>query len=115
MRYFPDDIDSEVQARLNYKRLAVLYHPDMGGNEDVMREINQEYELVKKRLRKYREGFGDLKAGDRVLVNGTECVVTAVFENTFIAKARGRHRLAVFEKKTGYSVYGKKFKARLPE
>jgi hypothetical protein len=42
-------------------------------------------------------------------------VVTAVFEKTFIAKAKGRHRLAVFEKKTGLSVYEKKFKARLPE
>ncbi len=115
MRFFSDNIDSEVQARLNYKRLAVLFHPDMGGNEEIMREINQEYELVKKRLRKYREGLNDLKVGDRVLVNGTECVVTAVFEKTFIAKAKGRHRLAVFEKKTGLSVYEKKFKARLPE
>jgi len=115
MRFFPDNIRSEVQARLNYKRLAVLYHPDMGGNEEVMREINQEYELVKKQLQKYRKGLGDLKIGDRVLVNGTECTVTAVFEKTFIAKARGRHRLAVFEKKTGCSVYDKKYIARLPE
>jgi len=115
MRFFSDDIDSEVQARLNYKRLAVLYHPDMGGNEEIMREINQEYELVKKRLRKCRKGLDDLKVGDGVLVNGTECVVTAVFEKTFIAKAKGRHRLAVFEKKTGFSVYDKKYKAKLPE
>lgn len=115
MRFFPDDIYSEVQARLNYKRLAVLFHPDMGGDEDIMREINQEYELVKKRLRKYKEGLDDLKVGDSVLVNGTECVVTAVFEKTFIAKAKGRHRLAIFEKKTGFSVYDKKFKAKLPE
>lgn len=114
MRFFPDDIDSEVQARLNYKRLAIMYHPDMGGNEEIMREINQEYELVKKRVRKYREGLQKLKPGDCVLVNGTECEVTAVFEKTFIAKAKGRHRLAIFDKKTGYSVYDKKFKARLP-
>ncbi|HFB62006.1 MAG TPA: hypothetical protein ENJ69_03380 [Bacteroidetes bacterium] len=115
MRFFPDDIDSEVQARLNYKRLAILYHPDRGGNEEIMREINQEYELVKKRLRRYREGLQQLKPGDCVVVNGTECEVTAVFEKTFIAKAKGRHRLAIFDKKTGYSVYDKKFKARLPE
>jgi len=114
MRFFPDDIGSEVQARLNYKRLAVLFHPDMGGNEEIMREINQEYELVKKRLRKYRKGLEDLKVGDSVFVNGTECVVTAVFEKTFIAKAKGRHRLAVFEKKTGCSLYDKKYQARLP-
>lgn len=115
MRFFPDNIDNEIQARLNYKRLAVLHHPDMGGNEDVMREINREYEVVKKRLRKYREGLNHLKVGDVVLVNGTECEVTAVFEKTFIARAKGRHRLAVFEKKSGYSVYDKKYKAKLPE
>ena len=115
MRFFPNDIDSEVQARLNYKRLAVLYHPDMGGNEEIMREINQEYELIKKRLRKYREGLRNLKVGDRVLVNGTECEVTAVFDKTFIAKAKGRYRLAIFDKKTGYSVYDKKYKAKLPD
>ena len=115
MRFFPDNIESEVQARLNYKRLAILYHPDRGGNEEIMREINQEYELVKKKLRKYRQGLQNLKPGDVVLVNGTECEVTAVFEKTFIAKAKGRHRLAIFDKKTGVSVYDRKFKARLPE
>ncbi len=114
MRFFPDDIENEVQARLNYKRLAILYHPDMGGNEEIMRAINQEYEQVKKKLRKYRDGLKNLKPGDVVLVNGTECEVTAVFEKTFIAKAKGRHRLAIFEKKTGYSVYDKKYKAKLP-
>lgn len=115
MRFFPDNINSEIQARLNYKRLAVLYHPDMGGNEEIMREINREYEVIKKRLRQYCEGLEHLKVGDVVLVNGTECEVTAVFEKTFIAKAKGRHRLAVFEKKTGNSVYDKKYKAKLPE
>ncbi len=115
MRFFPDNIENEVQARLNYKRLAVLYHPDMGGNEEIMREINQEYELVKKHIRKYKEGLQSLKPGDVVIVNGTECTVTAVFEKTFIARANGRHRLAVFEKKTGRSVYDHKYIARLPE
>ncbi len=114
MRFFPDNIDNEIQARLNYKRLATLYHPDRGGNEEVMREINREYEIVKKRLRKQREGLQRLKPGDVVWVNGTECEVTAVFEKTFIAKAKGRFRLAVFDKKTGYSVYDKKYKATLP-
>jgi len=86
----------------------------MGGNEEIMRAINKEYEQVKKKLRKYRDGLKNLKPGDVVLVNGTECEVTAVFEKTFIAKAKGRHRLAIFEKKTGYSVYDKKYKAKLP-
>jgi curved DNA-binding protein CbpA len=115
MRFFPDNIENEMQARLNYKRLAVLYHPDRGGNEEIMREINREYDIVKRKLKKYREGLRNLKPGDSVIVNGTECEVTAVFDKTFIARAKGRHRLAIFDKKTGYSVYDKKYKAHLPE
>lgn len=113
MRYFPDHIDNEIQARLNYKRLAVLYHPDRGGNEEVMREINQEYDIIKKRLKKQKLGLQSVEVGDVVWVNSTECEVTAVFKDTFVAKAKGRHRLAVFDKKTGYSVYDKKFKAEI--
>jgi len=112
MRFFSDDIDNEVQARLNYKRLAVMYHPDRGGNEDVMREINQEYEIVKKRLRKIKNGLAEIEVGDTVVVNGTECEVKAVFEDTFIARAKGRFRLAVFDKKTGLDIHSKKFKAK---
>ncbi len=112
MRFFSDDIENEVQARLNYKRLAVLYHPDRGGDEKVMREINQEYEIVKKKLRKIKRGLREIEVGDTVLVNGTECEVKAVFEETFIARAKGRFRLAVFDKKTGWDIHSRKFKAK---
>ncbi|MBN2639782.1 MAG: hypothetical protein JXR65_11935 [Bacteroidales bacterium] len=113
MRFFPDNIENEIQARLNYKRLAVLYHPDRGGNEAIMREINSEYDLVKRRLKKQREGLRNVQVGDAVSVNGTECEVTAVFKDTFVAKAKGRYRLAVFDKKTGYALYDHKFKAEI--
>lgn len=113
MRFFPDNIENEIQARLNYKRLAVLYHPDRGGNEEIMREINIEYDAVKKKLKKQRMGLRAVQVGDLVKVNGTICEVTAVFQDTFVAKAKGRHRLAVFDKKTGCAIYDKKFKAVL--
>jgi len=113
MRFFSDDIDSEVQARLNYKRLAIMYHPDRGGNEIIMREINSEYEIVKKKLRKLKRGLLEISVGDTVMVNGTECEVKAVFEETFIAKAKGRIRMAVFDKKTGLDIHSKKYKAKL--
>ncbi|MBN2616458.1 MAG: hypothetical protein JXR71_12260 [Bacteroidales bacterium] len=113
MRFFPDTIENEIQARLNYKRLAVLYHPDRGGNEEIMRAINQEYDLIKKKLKKQRQGLQSVQVGDRVRVNGTECEVTAVFKDSFVAKAVGRHRLAVFDKKTGIALYDHKFKAEV--
>jgi curved DNA-binding protein CbpA len=112
MRFFSENIDNELQARLNYKRLAVMYHPDRGGNEEIMREINREYEVVKKRLRKIKRGLREIEVGDTVLVNGTECEVKAVFEDTFLAKAKGRLRMAVFDKHTGWDVHNKKFKAK---
>lgn len=111
MRFFSENIDDEVQARLNYKRLAVMYHPDRGGNEAVMREINREYEVVKRRLRKQKRGLRAIEVGDTVLVNGTECEVKAVFEDTFLAKAKGRLRMALFDKQTGWDIHNKKFKA----
>ncbi len=111
MKYFPDDIRSEAQARLNYRRLALLYHPDKGGDEMIMREINAEYNAIKVKLRKTAQKLMNVKAGDTVFVNGTECEVTAVFKETFIAKAKGRHKFAVFSKKTGRGVYNKKYKA----
>ncbi len=111
MKFFPDDIRSEAQARLNYKRLALMYHPDMGGDEEIMREINVEYNAIKRILRKKSRALLDVKVGDTVYVNGTECEVTAVFKETFIAKAKGRHKFALFDKKTGRGVYNKKYRA----
>lgn len=111
MRFFSDDIEDEIQARLNYKRLAVLFHPDRGGDEDIMREINREYDLVKRKFRKPAKGLADVQIGDTILVNGTECKVTAVFSKTFFARAKGRHRFAVFEKETGRALYDEKLKA----
>ncbi len=111
MKFFPDDIRSEAQARLNYKRLALLYHPDMGGDEEIMREINAEYNAIKTKLRKTKLKLMNVKVGDTVYVNGTECEVTAVFKETFMAKAKGRYKFALFDKKTGKGVYNKKYRA----
>jgi DnaJ-class molecular chaperone len=111
MRYFSDDIDDEIQARLNYKRLAVMFHPDRGGDENIMREINREYDIVKRKLRKPAKNLMDVRIGDTILVNGTECKVTAVFTKTFFAKAKGRHRFAVFDRETGVALYDETLKA----
>lgn len=53
----------------------------------------------------------NVKVHDTVFVNGTECEVTAVFKETFIAKAKGRHKLAIFDKKTGRGIYNRKYRA----
>ena len=117
-RFFSDDILTEAQAKLNYKRLALMYHPDKGGSDELMRELNYEYQLLKEELRKnekqgvalteLKRDFTLVKIGDTVYVNGTECVVIGVFTHSFLARAKGRMRTAVFDKRTGESLYTKR-------
>lgn len=120
LHFFPETVQNEQQVKLNYKRLALLYHPDRGGSEERMRELNVEYDYLKRlfagketaKPQKTNE-FSNISAGDTVFVNGTECFVVDVFKDTFIAQAKGRIRLAIFDKNTGYAVNNKKYKASL--
>ena len=120
LHYFPETVQNEQQVKLNYKRLALLYHPDRGGSEERMRELNVEYDYLKhifagKEATKQqnKNEFINVSVGDTVFVNGTECVVVDVFIKTFIAQAKGRIKLAIFDKNTGYAVNNKKYKASL--
>lgn len=51
MKYFKN-ITSLEEAKKEYKKLAMANHPDRGGNEDTMKEINNEYELLVSTLAK---------------------------------------------------------------
>lgn len=44
-RWFEDVTDIET-LRKRYREFLKLYHPDNGGNEEVMKEINSAYEAV---------------------------------------------------------------------
>jgi len=104
--------DSPEELQKEYKRLARVYHPDLGGSTVLMQELNREYQLLKHLLNKRAWNPGELKLGDTVFVNGTECRVTFITRYTFIARARDHGRTAVFDKTTGVAVANKKFKAR---
>ncbi len=98
--------------RQEYRRLARVFHPDKGGDESLMQQLNSEYELRKKKLeRKKIRNFDDLQEGDIVYVNGTECRVTHVSPYAFIAKARFKNKSAVFDKKTGIAVGNRRYRA----
>ena len=98
--------------RQEYRRLARVFHPDKGGDESLMQQLNSEYELRKKKLeRKKIRNFDDLQEGDVVYVNGTECRVTHVSPYAFIAKARFKNKSAVFDKKTGIAVGNRRYRA----
>lgn len=45
--YFKD-CNNLDQVKAKYKELAMLHHPDRGGNKETMQQINLEYESIRK-------------------------------------------------------------------
>lgn len=50
MKWF-QDTDTLENLRKEYRRLVVKYHPDNGGSEEAVKEINTEYDVLFKRLK----------------------------------------------------------------
>jgi len=49
MKWFKD-VTTLDQLRTMYRKLALLHHPDRGGSTADMQEINNEYDILSKRL-----------------------------------------------------------------
>ena len=49
MKWF-HNITSLDELRSEYRRLALLHHPDKGGSTSDMQEINNEYDILSKQL-----------------------------------------------------------------
>lgn len=94
-------IQSIQELKSEYRQLARVYHPDSGGNTQLMQQLNSEYQQRKLLLEKNDSGFEKLSVGDRIYVNGTACTVILVSRTRFIAKAKGRSKQAWFNIKTG--------------
>ncbi|GAA3929125.1 DnaJ domain-containing protein [Chitinophaga oryziterrae] len=45
MKFF-DGCNTQEEVKARYRQLAMEHHPDKGGNEEVMKEINKEYEFI---------------------------------------------------------------------
>lgn len=54
MKWF-QNIETLKDLRKEYRRLVVQHHPDNGGSEDVIKEINSEYDILFKRMKEYYE------------------------------------------------------------
>lgn len=50
MKWF-QNIETLKDLRKEYRRLVVQHHPDNGGSEDVIKEINSEYDILFKRMK----------------------------------------------------------------
>lgn len=50
MKWF-QEITSLDELRKTYKKLVIKYHPDNGGSEETIKEINAEYDILFKRIK----------------------------------------------------------------
>jgi hypothetical protein len=107
------NINSEKQLKSEFRKKALKLHPDLGGDEMEFVKLTQEYKFWKKKLNAINNDLSKVEVGDTVFVNKTECEVTYVDELTFIAKAKGRVKYAIFDKQTGVGKYNHNYRAAL--
>gem|GEM_PF-845132 len=100
MRYFSgiSDINS---LTLIYRRLAMLNHPDMGGNPEVMKNINIEYEQLKAQLKGEKKEKNALFINQEVYVNKSPAKIIHIGEFIIIVQSLLTNRKAIFNKKSG--------------
>lgn len=108
-----ENVVSELHLKKTYRKLALKMHPDKGGSEVEFMQLAKEYRILKKKFDLRKNDFSKLVIGDTVFVNRTECEVTYVDEVSFIAKAKGRVKYAIFDKKTGVAKYNTNYRAAL--
>src|SRR4051812_38327055 len=67
LQYF-QNVGSLEELKKRFKELAKKYHPDLGGSNEQMREINKEYEYLKAQ---FEEGGAKETEGDfrKVIMN----------------------------------------------
>ena len=110
MEYFKN-ITNLREATLIYRRLAMLHHPDRGGDPETMKRINLDFQRFKSIIAGSSASFINLNVGDLVLINESNSVVTKVNSHTFQAKSLYTKREAVFCKSTGRCISNPKFRA----
>jgi len=110
MTYFAD-VKEKQDLKSKYRKLSFLYHPDKGGQLEKMQAINEEYNLLKHTFGMFPEDLLNVKVGNFVYVNKSLCLVTKVEGKLFYAKSFNSHRVAMFDKSTGYGLFNLKIRA----
>ena len=58
MKYFTN-IRTLDELKAAYRRLALKYHPDMGGSTEIMQEINNEHDALFEQLKRQHNASAD--------------------------------------------------------
>jgi len=114
MQYF-NDLSNIAEVKVIYRRLAMLNHPDMGGDAEIMKRINIEFEQIKRQIEDQSKAFNSLAVGDSIVVNGSVSVIISITKTTFTARSEYSNRQAEFSKTNGICINNPKFKAHIPK
>jgi len=114
MKYF-NSLSNIAELKLIYRRLAILNHPDMGGDAEIMKRINIEFEQIKRQIEDRTKAFNNLTIGDSIVVNGSVSIIISITETTFTARSEYTNRQAEFSKTNGICINNPKFKAHIPK
>jgi len=114
MVYFTDVITRE-ELKAAYRQLVMIYHPDRGGDIEMMKKINYEYALRLKKLDIKPRKLDEVVVGHLIKVNNSRCVVTEVLKDCFKARSLSTNREAYFSKTTGYAMLNFNYRAEITE
>jgi hypothetical protein len=112
MAYF-DHVISREELKTAYRRLVMAYHPDRGGDVEIMKKINYEYARRIKKLDKKPGSLSEVAVGHIVMVNHVRSIVTEVHKDCFKARSLETNREAFFSKSSGFAMLNFKFRAEV--
>jgi hypothetical protein len=110
---FFTDILSLAELKTTYRQLVMAYHPDHGGNNEIMKKINYEYARNLRLFESKPKSLQELKVGQSVIVNDSRSIVIEVSKDYFKARSIISKREAYFSKTTGFALLNFHLKARV--
>lgn len=110
MNFF-SNIRTQAELKKKYRNMALMHHPDHGGDVIKFIQIQREYALLNRKFELLARGISGVKENDTVYVNGTECFVERVLQDTFIAQSKESGRRAIFYRSNGFGKFHPQFKA----
>jgi len=114
MKYFAG-VQTEEELKVTYRKLVKKFHPDRGGNTEIMKMINYEYARYQKAFAYRPTSLKEVKVGCFIYVNNTKCIVTKVEDTCFKARSLKTFRESFFSKDTGYALLNFKFRATIAD
>ncbi len=112
MTYF-NGIISREELKAAYRRLVMMYHPDHGGDVEIMKRINYEYAYRLKKIDTKPQSLKEVTVGHIITVNNTRCIVVEVDDKCFKARSLETNREAYFSKSSGFAMLNFNYRAQL--